>query len=340
MTGADAKRRRTIMRNVKRWLGLLLVCLTVAGFAGVADAQTKLRFAHTISPDDAMHQAALEFAKKVAQRTNNAIQIDVFPSGQLGNDPKTLEGVKLGTIDIGMTGNPFFTSFAPEMNAFDLPYLFRDFDHAYKVIDGPIGQDLRKGLEKNGMMPVGVLEIGFRNLTNNKKAVKVPDDVKGLKIRTTPNPAHLQAFRLLGANPAPMPITEVYLALKTGAVDGQENPIAHIYALKFHEVQKYMSLTFHAYTMSNVVMNLKKFQELKPEHQKVLVDSMAEARDWERKLNRQLDGEALAKIKAAGVQVEENPDREAFRKVVADATAEEYVKKFGSDVLDKIRNTR
>jgi tripartite ATP-independent transporter DctP family solute receptor len=328
------------MRSVKRWFGLFLVCVAVAGFAGAASAQTKLRLAHTISPEDAMHLALLEFSKKVAQRTNNAIQVDVFPSGQLGNDPKTLEGVKLGTIDIGMTGNPFFTSFAPEMNAFDLPYLFRDFDHAYKVIDGPIGQELRSGLEKNGMMPIGVLEIGFRNLTNNKKAVKMPDDVKGLKIRTTPNPAHLQAFRLLGANPAPMPITEVYLALKTGAVDGQENPIAHIYALKFHEVQKYMSLTFHAYTMANVVMNLKKFQELKPEHQKVLVESMAEARDWERKLNRQLDGEALAKIKSAGVQVEENPDREAFRKVVADATAEEYVKKFGREVVDKIRNTR
>jgi tripartite ATP-independent transporter DctP family solute receptor len=328
------------MHNMKRWFNLLLACLIVAGATGVAGAQTKLRFAHTISPDDAMHLAVLEFSKKVAQKTNNAIQIEVFPSGQLGNDPKTLEGVKLGTIDIGMTGNPFFTAFAPEMNVFDLPYLFRDFDHVYKVVDGPIGQDLRKGLEKNGMMPIGVLEIGFRNLTNNKRAVKVPDDVKGLKIRTTPNPAHLQAFRLLGANPAPMPITEVYLALKTGAVDGQENPIAHIYAQKFHEVQKHMSLTFHAYTMSNVVMNLKKFQELKPEHQKALVESMAEARDWERKLNRQLDGEALAKIKAAGVQVEENPDREAFRKAVADATAEEYVKKFGSEVVDKIRNTR
>ncbi len=328
------------MRHLKRWLAVLLVGVSAAGFAGVAGAQTKLRLAHTISPEDAMHLALLEFSKKVAQRTNNGVQIEVFPSGQLGNDPKTLEGVKLGTIDIGMTGNPFFTAFAPEMNVFDLPYLFRDFAHAYKVIDGPIGQQLAQSLEKNGMKPIGALEIGFRNLTNNKKAVKVPDDVKGLKLRTTPNPAHLQAFRLLGANPAPMPITEVYLALKTGAVDGQENPIAHIYALKFHEVQKYMSLTFHAYTMAHVVMNLKKFQELKPEHQRALVESMAEARDWERQLNRKLDGEALAKIKAAGVQVEENPDREAFRKIVAEATAEEYVKKFGRDVLDKIRNTR
>jgi tripartite ATP-independent transporter DctP family solute receptor len=241
---------------------------------------------------------------------------------------------------MGMTGNPFFTSFAPELNVFDLPYLFRDFDHAYKVIDGPIGVELRRGLEKQGMVPLGVLEIGFRNLTNNKRPVKTPDDVKGLKLRTTPNPAHLQAFRLLGANPVPMPITEVYLALKTGAVDGQENPVAHILALKFHEVQKYMSLTYHAYTLTNVVMNPKKFQDLKPEYQKALVEAMEEARDWDRKYNREIDGQALVKIKAAGVQVEENPDREAFRKMVADAVAEEYTKKFGRDILDKIRSTR
>lgn len=328
------------MRMHKLVAGTLLAGLFLVICAGSAGAQVKFRFAHSISPDDAMHLAILEFSKRVAQKTNNAVQIDVFPSGQLGNDPKILEGIKLGTIDMGMTGNPFFSSFAPEMNAFDLPYLFRDFEHAYKVIDGPIGQELRGHLEKNGMAPLGVLEIGFRNLTNGKRAVRVPADVKGLKIRTTPNPAHLQAFRLLGANPVPMPVTEVYLALKTGAVDGQENPIAHIYAMKFHEVQKYMSLTYHAYTLSNVVMNLKKFQELKPAYQQALVEAMTEARDWDRKYNREIEGQALAKIKAAGVQVEEHPDREAFRKVVADPAADEYVKKFGREILDRIRDTR
>jgi TRAP-type transport system periplasmic protein len=328
------------MRTMKRLSLFLVMAVMLVGAAQTAGAQTKFRFAHTIAAGDAQDLAVQEFAKKVAQKTNNAIQIEVYPSGQLGNDMKVLEGVKLGTIDIGMTGNPFYTSFAPELNVFDLPYLFRDFDHAYKVFDGPIGTEMRQGLDKHGMKSLGVFEIGFRNVTNNKRAVKVPDDMKGLKLRTTPNPAHLQAFRLLGANPVPMPITEVYLALKTGAVDGQENPIAHIYAMKFQEVQKYMSLTFHAYTSSIVVMNLKKFQELKPEHQKIFTESVQEAANWERKLNRELDVEALAKIKAAGVQVEENPDREAFRKIVADASADEYVKKFGRETLDKIKNTR
>lgn len=328
------------MKTLKRISGLLLAGLLLVALAGTAGAQVKFRFAHTISTEDSMHLAVVEFAKKVAEKTNNAIQIEVFPSGQLGNDPKILEGIKLGTIDMGMTGNPFFSAFAPEMNVLDLPYLFRDYDHVYKVVDGPIGTEILRAVEKNGMKGLGSLEIGFRNLTNNKRPVKVPEDVKGLKIRTTPNPAHLQAFRLLGANPAPMPITEVYLALKTGAIDGQENPTAHIYAMKFHEVQKYMSLTYHAYTLTNVVMNLTKYQELKPEYQNTLIEAMAEARDWERRLDREMEGQALAKIKAAGVQVEENPDREAFRKIVADATAEEYVKKFGHDILDKIRSTR
>lgn len=328
------------MRMQTRLSAVALAGLLSLGWTGMAGAQTKLRFAHTISTEDSMHLAVVEFSKMVAQKTNNAIQIDIFPSGQLGNDPKILEGIKLGTIEMGMTGNPFFSSFAPEMNVLDLPYLFRDYDHVYKVVDGPIGAEILRAVEKNGMKGLGTLEIGFRNLTNSKRAVKTPEDVKGLKIRTTPNPAHLQAFRLLGANPVPMPFTEVYLALKTGTVDGQENPTTLIQAMKFYEVQKYMSLTHHAYTVANVVMNLKKYEELKPEYQKALHDALQEAEVWQRKLNRDIEGQVLAKMKAAGLQVEEKPDREAFQKIVADAAAEEYVKKFGRETLDKIRNTR
>lgn len=328
------------MRMLTRISGLLLAGLVLVALTGMAGAQTKLRFAHTIATEDSQHLGVLEFAKRVTEKTNGAIQIGVFPSGQLGNDPKILEGIKLGTIDMGMTGNPFFSAFAPEMNVLDLPYLFRDFDHVYKVVDGSIGAEILRAVEKNGMKGLGTLEIGFRNLTNSKHPVRLPEDVKGLKIRTTPNPAHLQAFRLLGANPVPMPFTEVYLALKTGTVDGQENPITLIEAMKFYEVQKYLSLTQHAYTVTNVVMNLKKYQELKPEHQKALHEALHEAAVWQRKLNREIEGKALAKMKAAGVQVEEKPDAEALRKAVADAVAEDYVKKFGRDVLDKIRNTR
>ncbi len=328
------------MQRFNRASGLLLACLLLMAVAGTAGAQVKLRFAHTIAPEDSQHLAVVEFAKRVAEKTHNAIQLEVYPAGQLGNDPKVLEGIKLGTIDMGMTGNPFFSAFAPEMNVLDLPYLFRDYDHVYKVIDGPIGVEILRAVEKNGMKGLGTIEIGFRNLTNSRHPVKSPDDMKGLKIRTTPNPAHLQAFRLLGANPVPMPFTEVYLALKTGTVDGQENPITLIEAMKFYEAQKYLSMTNHAYTVSNVVMNLKKFEELKPEYQKALHEALHEAAVWQRRLDRELEGKALAKMKAAGLQVEDRPDVEAFRKIVADAVAEDYVKKFGREILDRIRNTR
>ncbi len=322
------------------WLRLAVLGLSLVAWGGTANAQIKLRYAHTIGTEDSQHLAVVEFAKRVAEKTNGAVQVEIFPAGQLGNDSKVLEGIKLGTIDMGMTGNPFFSAFAPEMNVLDLPYLFRDYDHAYKVVDGPIGAEILRAVEKNGLKGLGTLEIGFRNLTNSKHPVKTPEDMKGLKIRTTPNPAHMQAFRLLGANPVPMPFTEVYLALKTGTVDGQENPITLIEAMKFYEAQKYISLTQHAYTVSNVVMNLQKYQELKPEYQKALHEALHEAVVWQRKLDRDIEGRALAKMKAAGLQVEEKPDVEAFRKIVADAVADDYVKKFGHDILDRIRGTR
>lgn len=325
---------------VKKITPFVLAALLVVATSGTALAQTKLRFAHTITTEDPMHLGALEFAKKIEQRTGGAIKIEVFPAGQLGNDSQILDGVKLRTIDIAMTGNPFYTSFAPEMNVLDLPYLFRDYEHAYKVLDGPLGTEIMKALERSGVKGLGAFEIGFRNVSNNKRQIKKPEDLKGLKIRTTPNQAHLMAFRLLGANPVAMPFTEVYLALKTGTVDGQENPVNLIYTMKFHEVQKYLSLTAHAYTAEDVVMNLKKYQELKPEFQKIFHEVTNEAAVWQRKLNRESEGKAMAAMKAAGMQIEEQPDREAFRKAVADKAAEEYVKRFGSDMLNKIKAIR
>ncbi len=328
------------MSKSKLLLIVILAALMPIALADIVLAQTRLRFAHTINTEDSMHLAVVEFAKKVGEKTGGAIRIEIFPAGQLGNDSQILDGAKLGTIDIAMTGNPFFSSFAPEMNVLDLPYLFRDYEQAYKVLDGPIGEGLLKAVERSGLKGLGSLEIGFRNLTNSKRPVRVPEDVKGLKIRTTPNPAHLQAFRLLGANPVGMPFTEVYLALKTGTVDGQENPTTLIYTMKFYEVQKYLSLTEHAYTATNVVMNLKKYQELKPEYQKALREAIRESASWQRKLNRDIEGQALKNMRAAGMQIEDKPDREAFRKIVADPAAEEYVKRFGRGTLTEIRNVR
>lgn len=296
----------------------------------------QLKFAHTMSISDTMHQGVLKFAELVKARTNGQLEIAVYPAGQLGNDSQILQGVRMGSIDIAMTGNPFHTTFEPSLNVLDLPFLFKDFSHAYQVLDGPIGKDLLARLEKHNIKGLGFMEIGFRNLTNSKRPVKEAGDIKGLKIRVTPNPAHVAAFKLLGAIPTPMPFTEVYMALKTGAVDGQENPITLIHGQKFYEVQKYMSITMHAYTVSEVSMNLKKYKSLSPAHQKVLLEALQEAAAYHRKLNRDLEGNLLKEMEEKGLQVIKEPNRESFAKLVSKPVQEEYAAKFGWEIINKI----
>ncbi len=304
-----------------------------------AGAET-FKFAHTMSTSDTMHQACLKFAELVKAKTNGAVEIAVYPSGQLGNDSQILQGVRMGSIDLTMTGNPFHTTFEPSLNVLDLPYLFRDFAHAYRVLGGEIGKEVFSRLEKHGLKGLGFLEIGFRNLTDSKRPIKEPGDVNGLKIRVTPNPAHVAAFKLMGAIPTPMPFTEVYMALKTGTVDGQENPITLIHGQKFYEVQKYLSLTMHAYTISEVSMNLKKFQALPAAHQKALTEALAEAGTYHRKLNRDLEGSLLKEMEHKGLQVIAEPNREAFAKLVSKPVQEEYAAKFGWDTINKINAAR
>ncbi len=316
------------------------VFLALAAFtmASLASAQITLKLAHTQSTTDSHHQAALYFADEVKKRTNGSVTITVHPSGELGNDAATLEGVRLGTIDIGLAGNPFFTRFDKRLNALDLPYLFADHGHVYRVVDGPIGNKLLAGLEQNRMKGLAFWEIGFRHVTNSKRPIVTPADLQGLKIRTTPNPAHVQAFKLLGANPTPMAFTEVYLALETGTVDGQENPIGIIRSQRFNEVQKYLSLTGHAYTVSILAMNQSRFSSLDASQQQALVSAARDAAAYQRKINREVEGKALAEMKAKGLQVVEKLNLPAFQAVVAKPTADSYVKEFGSELLDAIRS--
>ena len=303
-------------------------------------AQTTLRFAHTQPTSDTHHLAALRFAELVEKGTNGEVTVSVHPAGELGSDPAILEGVRLGTIDIGQTGNPFYTRFEPKLNVLDLPYLFDGYEHVYKVIDGDVGKELLAELEKHRMKGLAFWEIGFRKITNSKRPIRSPEDLQGLKIRTTPNPAHVQAFKLWGANPTPMPFTEVYLALETGTVDGQENPLNIIRSNRFQEVQSHLSFTDHAYTVSIVSMNLRKFEGLTDEQQQVVLDAAHEAAIYQRQLNRDQEADDLAAIKKAGVEVIEDVDKEAFKKVVYEPVKATYAREFGTDLLDRIEAAR
>ncbi|WP_340109024.1 TRAP transporter substrate-binding protein [Pikeienuella sp. HZG-20] len=317
-----------------------LLAMTAFAVGAPAMAETTLRFAHTQPTSDTHHVAAEHFAERVAELTGGEIRISVHPAGELGNDPALLEGVRLGTIDIAQTGNPFYTRFAPKLNVLDLPYIFESYEHAYKVVDGDIGDGLLKELEQNRMKGLAFWEIGFRNITNSKRAIRTPDDLKGLKIRTTPNPAHVQAFEIWGASPTPMAFTEVYLALETGTVDGQENPVNIIRSNRFQEVQSHMSMTGHAYTVSVVSMNLARFKSLTADQQNALVVAAREAAHYQRELNRAQDADGLAEIRAAGVEVLEDIDIAPFRDAVFDTVSQTYIDEHGDEIVKAIGAAR
>ena len=225
-----------------------------------------LRLSHGNPESDTVHKAALRMAELVRERTGGALQIKVFPGGQLGSDIAMVSAVRGGTIEMGWTGNPYFAGIAPKLNVLDVPFLFRDRAHVAKVVDGPIGDALRAELLPANLVTLSTWEIGWRNITNRRRPIRTPDDVKGLKIRTTPNPMHIKAFQALGATPVPMAFTELYSALEIGAIDGQENPASLILNARFYEVQKHLSITRHAFTTAPLVINKAKFEALPADH--------------------------------------------------------------------------
>lgn len=298
---------------------------------------TKLRFAHPHPEADSWHKAALLFAEQVKAKSQGRFEVQVFPNGALGSDAQTISAVRGGSLDICLTGNPFFTGLAPKLNVLDLPFLIQSRKHAAIVMDGPIGDGLRRELEGSNLKALATWEIGWRNLTNNRRPVATAADIKGLKIRTTPNPAHIKAFQLLGAVPTPMAFTELFTALETGAVDGQENPVTLILNAKFNEVQKHLSLTRHAFTTGPIVMNRAKFEALPAEIRQLLVAIAVECAGIQRQMNEDTEGSSLAALKKAGMQVVESPDRESFAKIVTTEVEKDFVGKYGGETLEAIK---
>ncbi|WP_291296223.1 DctP family TRAP transporter solute-binding subunit [Elioraea sp.] len=311
--------------------------LATPWIGGTARAQaTRLRFAHPHPESDSWHVAALAFAEDVRAKSGGALTVQVIGSGAAGSDPTTISATRGGTLDITLTGNPFFTGLAPKLNALDLPFLFRDRAHVTRVLDGPIGQGLKKELEPSNLIVLGFWDIGFRNLTNSRRPVRGPADIRGLKIRTTPNPAHIKAFQLLGANPAPMPFTELFTALETRAVDGQENPTTLILNARFFEVQKHLSLTRHAYTAGILAMSKQRLAALPGNQQEIVLAAATAITPRQRQMNEDAEGSSVTQLRQRGMEIVEAPDREAMARIVAAETRADYVARFGAELPDAI----
>ena len=318
----------------------LVMAMVVATGTAPGAAETVLRFSHYGSLEDTAHAAAERFQDLVEVGTDGAIEIEVYPDNELGAPASVLQDVRLGTIDIALVGNPQFASFEPEMSVLDLPFLFGSPGHAYRVLDGEIGRAILDKLEQHGLKGLALWEVGFRSLTNDVRPIRTPKDLQGLAIATSADPNHLAAFELLGAKPAPLPLAELSTALRTGAIDGQENPLPRIYASRLHEVQAHLSITRHAYTAAPLVMNLAIFNALPEDQRNVIMEAALEAAQFQREENASNNESAITLMREDGVQVVTDPDVAAFRDIVADRVRQEYVAKHGTGMLERIDELR
>ena len=316
---------------------LLFGLSTAVAVSGNALAQTyKLRLGHASSAESSQQVALVEFVKLVKDRSKGDIEITIYPASSLGTDQQMINLGRGGSIDIVVSGSSNFNGMVAATAALELPFLFRDSAHAYKVLDGKIGQGLLDELGKHNLKGLAYFENGWREMTNNKRPILTPEDAKGLKIRSTPNPYHLQAFSLLGMNPSPLAIAELYNALESKAFDAQEHPLPVFWSSKFWEVQKYLTLTAHAYSPTVAVMNKTKFDSLPAGHQKLLVDAARDAARFHREYNAKENTKIIAELKKTGLQVVEKPNMEPFRKIVSGPVAKAFAEKNGPDLLKAI----
>jgi len=302
------------------------------------DKPVALKLGHAVAVEHPYHLGAVKFAELVAQRTKNRVKIDVYPSTQLGNERDMVEGLQLGTIDLVVTSTGPLGGFVPKMFVVDLPFLFRDREHAYKVLDGPIGKDLFEAFVPKGIKGLAFWENGFRQITNNVRPVEKPEDLKGIKIRTMENKVHLASFRAFGASPTPMAWSEVYTALQQKTIDAQENPVAIIYHQKIAEVQKYLALTGHFYSPTPLLMSLKAYQALPKDIQKIMDDTAIECATYERNLLRDSEAKQIADLKAKGMQMT-TPNKKPFQDAAA-SVYKEFETQFGKETIDKIIATK
>ncbi|KDB45521.1 TRAP transporter substrate-binding protein [Glaesserella parasuis] len=315
---------------------LAALIASAALFSGTANAETTLRFGYEAPRSDTQHTAAKKFNDLLKEKSKGEIKLSLFPDSTLGNAQTMIGAVRGGTIDIEMSGSPNFSGLEPKLNVIDIPFIFKNREHAYAVLDGEIGQGLLKDLEAQGLKGLAFWEVGFRSFTNSKHPVKSPEDIKGLKVRTNQNPTYIQAFSLLGANPVPMPLSELYTALETRAVDAQEHPIGIFWSAKLYEVQKHLSLTNHGYTPLIVVMNKAKFDSFSPELQQAILDAAKEAGNYQRQLNLENEKEIIAKLQKAGIQVIEEVDNKPFKAIIEADVRKAFIEKNGSELVEKI----
>ena len=285
-----------------RKLSKIIALFTSVIFIASASQALELKFGHVGKPGSLFAESVENFAKIANAKLGSKAKVTVFGSSQLGNDKAGMQKLKLGTVDMWLPSS-VMASIHDEFGVFDMPFIIKDRNHMMKV-EKSVLPKMAKNLEaKTGYQFIGVWENGFRHITNNVRPINVPADLKGIKLRTPKSKWRLKMFQSYGANPTPMAFSEVFTALKTGTMDGQENPYAQIASAKFQEVQKYLSITSHVYTPAYVAVHKDHYSKLPADVRKILEAAAKENQKFVYKRAAELEKSLLGVIKKAGVKV-------------------------------------
>ena len=296
-------------------------CVFLCAAPGQAASKMVITIGHGLTEFSGMHAGWVKF-KEELEANSNDFDVQIYPNQQLGGDRELTEGAQLGSVTMTTPTNSPLAAFEKDFFILDVPFLFSDRAEAFAALDGEFGQKLLDKLPKINLVGLGYWENGFRNLTNSRNAVHTPEDVKGLKLRTMENAVHLAFWKILGANPTPMAMGELFTALQQKTVDGQENPFGQIFDNKLYEVQPYITRSQHIYSTYVVVMNKDFWDELTEEQQQVVTAAAKAATTYQRQKAEELDNGAADKLRAAGHEITElTPEQvDAFRKAVAPIT--------------------
>ena len=297
---------------MKRFVIALAIVTMMAAWAASTSASTTINLGVVTKPGSAQNIAADKFKELIETRSNGAIEVRVHHSASLGSETEILQQIQMGTVQMGIITVGPFDTFDPIVRVINYPFIFRDNAQADEILDGPIGKEILVSLEKVGFKGLAYSENGFRNLSNSKRPVKTPDDVKGLKIRVMESPLHKAIWQALGANPTPMP-WPIYTELEQGVIDGQENPLWVFEVYKMYEVQKYAAMTRHVYSGHIDVASLAWWKKLDAATQDMIQKAMYEAAVYQRKFNRDGDAKRLILLKEKGMAVEMDPRVDLFR---------------------------
>ena len=314
----------------------------------LAQEPVSLRVAYVQAADHPHGLGIQKFAELVQQKSANRIGVKAYGNATLGGDVAVLSSLRGGTIDMTVVIPSLLTSMAKEYVLLDLPFLFGNYAEADAVLDGPVGKRLLDLLPDKGLIGLGYWDHGFRVVSNSRRPIARLEDFAGLKLRVPQSTIFIDTFTALGANAVPMPIPELYGALESKAMDGQENPYAAVEALKLQEVQKYASATNHAYNPLVVVFSKMKWDKLSPADRKILMDAAAEAGAYERQLSRAANDRAAESLKAKGMQTNTVSATEVARmREKVSAVNSKYIKEGGASLaaemmaeIDKVRGKR